>query len=169
MAYTLTKSDKSNYVLEITFTNAEKEHGKGEILKHFQKDMNIAGFRKGQVPLSMVEKNVQPEYLNMSILEHIANHGIQEALKDNPDIRFIGEPYDYKQDEKGTSTSITLKLDVYPEVEIKKDTRKKETIKPISIQVEPKEIEEAITNLKKNYADYQDADTLELGTISKIT
>lgn len=168
MAYKLTTGDQSNYILEISFTNTDKEHEKEHVLKHFQKDMNIAGFRKGQVPLSMVEKNVQPEYLAMSIIEHIANHGIQEAIKDNPEIKFIGEPYDYKQDEKDGITTIVLKLDVYPEVEVKKDTWKKETIKPISIKVEAKEIEEAITNLKKNYADYQDTDTLELGTVSKV-
>jgi FKBP-type peptidyl-prolyl cis-trans isomerase (trigger factor) len=110
----------------------------------------------------LVEKNVQPEYLKMSIIEHIANHGIQEALEKNPDIKFIGEPYDYHQDEKDGTTTITLKLDVYPEVDIKKDSRKKETIKPITIKVEKKELEDALLNLKKNYADYQDTDLLEL-------
>ncbi|MDR0650412.1 MAG: hypothetical protein LBG59_03200 [Candidatus Peribacteria bacterium] len=57
---------------------------------------------------------------------------------------------------------------MYPEVEIKKDSRKKETIKPIEIKIEEKEVEEALLNLKKNYADYQDTDTLEVGTVSKI-
>jgi trigger factor len=168
MQHKLTKSDKSNYLLEITFTTADQEHEKSHVLKHFQTDMEIKGFRKGQVPLNLVEKNLQPEYLKMSILEHIANHGIQEVLEKNPDIKFIGEPYGYKQDEKEGTTTITLQLDVYPEIEIKKDSRKKETIKPIKIDVEDQEIEDALLNLKKNYADYQDAESIKLGTVSKI-
>ena len=168
MAYKLTKGTQSNYDLEITVTTTDKEHEKQHVLKNFQADMSLAGFRKGQVPLSIVEKNVQPEYLNMSIIEHIANHWIQDALKENPEIRFIGEPYDYAQDEKDGVTTIKLKLDIYPEVEVKKDTWKKESIKPITIKVEDKEIEEALVNLRKNYADYQDTDILEVGTVSKV-
>ena len=168
MTYKLTKGTQSNYDLEITFTSADKEHEKQHVLKHFQADMSLAGFRKGQVPLAIVEKNVQPEYLNMSIIEHIANHGIQDALKENPEIKFIGEPYDYAQDEKDGTITIKLKLDIYPEVEIKKDSRTKETIKPISVKVETKEIDEALVNLRKNYAEYQDTEVLELGTVSKV-
>ena len=168
MHHTLTKSDRSNYLLEISFTTADQEQEKSHVLKHFQADMELKGFRKGQVPLNIVEKNVQPEYLKMSILEHIANKGIQETLEKNPDIRFIGEPYEYKQGEKEGTTTITLKLDIYPEVEVKKDTRKKETIKPLEVKIEEQEIADALLNLKKNYADYQDAETLELGTVSKI-
>ncbi|MDR0860259.1 MAG: hypothetical protein LBO09_04760 [Candidatus Peribacteria bacterium] len=168
MAYTLTKGNQSNYHLEITFTAEDQAHEKAHVLKHFQADMNLAGFRKGQVPLDLVEKNVQPEYLNMSIVEHIANHGIQSAVTEHPEIRFIGEPYDYSQDEKEGITTIKLKLDIYPEIEIKKDSWKSETIKPITVKVEKKDIEDAITNLRKNYADYQDTEVLELGTVSKI-
>ncbi|GHV22831.1 trigger factor [Clostridia bacterium] len=168
MAYTLTKGNQSNYLLEITFTAEDQVHEKAHVLKHFQADMNLAGFRKGQVPLDLVEKNVQPEYLQMSIVEHIANHGIQDAVTQHPEIKFIGEPYDYSQDEKDGSTTIKLKLDIYPEIEIKKDSWKSETIKPISVKVEKKDVEDAITNLRKNYADYQDTEVLELGTVSKI-
>jgi FKBP-type peptidyl-prolyl cis-trans isomerase (trigger factor) len=58
---------------------------------------------------------------------------------------------------------------VYPEVEIKAEDWKKESIKPISTKVEENEIEEALHNLKKNYADYQDTDKLEKDTVSKIS
>jgi trigger factor len=168
MQHHLTKATKSNYTLEITFTADDQQHEKAHVLKHFQADMEIKGFRKGQVPMDIVEKNVQPEYLKMSIVEHIANHGIQEALEKNPEIRFIGEPYDYHQDEKDGTTTITLKLDVYPEVEIKKDTWKKETIAPIKVEVADQEIADALLNLKKNYADYQDTEVVELDTVAKI-
>jgi trigger factor len=168
MAYTLTKGPQSNYLLEITFTATDAEHEKAHILKHFQADMTLAGFRKGQVPLALVEKNVQPEYLKMSIIEHIANHGIQAAINEHPDIKFIGEPYDYAQDEKYGTTTIKLKLDIYPEIEIKKESWKNETITPISVNVEKQELEDALSNLRKNYAEYEDTDTLTLGTVSKI-
>jgi trigger factor len=162
MTHTLAKGNHANYEMTITFTAADRDHEKQHVLKHFQADVEIKGFRKGQVPLDLVEKNVQPEYLNMSITEHIVNHHIQEMLAQNPTLRFIGEPYEYHSDEKDGTTTITLKLDVYPEVEIKKDSRKKETIKPLTVQVDDQEVDTALLNLKKNYADYQDTEELVL-------
>ncbi len=115
----LNKGKNSTYELEISFSTADQEREKEHVLKEYQKDTDIAGFRKGQVPLSMVEKNIKPEYLKMSIVEHIVNHGIQQVLKENADIKFIGEPHSFSQDEKGETTTIKLLIDVYPEVEIK--------------------------------------------------
>jgi FKBP-type peptidyl-prolyl cis-trans isomerase (trigger factor) len=61
-----------------------------------------------------------------------------------------------------------MKLDVYPQVEINDDTRKQEKIETIDIQVSQEEVNNAINSIKKNYADYQDTDTLTLDTVSKI-
>jgi FKBP-type peptidyl-prolyl cis-trans isomerase (trigger factor) len=105
----------------------------------------------------------------MAVTEHIINHALQHILEENSDIKFIGEPYGYNQNKKDDKTIVTIFLDVYPEVEIKKDDWKKESIKPISTKVEEKEIEEALHNLKRQYADYQDTDKLEKDTVSKIS
>ena len=169
MKHTLKKWKASNYEVEIVFTNDDKSSEKQHVLLSFQKDMEKPGYRKGHVPLDIVEKNVDPQYFEMAITEHIINHALQHILAENSDIKFIGEPYGYNQNKKDDETIVTIMLDVYPEVEIKKDEWKKESIKPISSKVEEKEIDEALHNLKKQYADYQDTDKIEKDTVSKIS
>ena len=169
MKHTLKKWKASNYEVEIIFTNDDKSKEKEHVLLTFQRDMEKPGYRKGHVPLDIVEKNVDPQYFEMAVTEHIINHALQHILEENADIRFIGEPYWYNQNKKDDETTVTIFLDVYPEVEIKAEDWKKESIKPISTKVEEKEIDEALNNLKKNYADYQDTDKLEKDTVSKIS
>ena len=169
MKHTLKKWKSSNYVVEIVFTSDDKLKEKEHVLMTFQKDMEKPGYRKWHVPLNVVEKSVDPQYFEMAVTEHIINHVLQHIISENSDIKFIWEPYWYNQNKKDEETTITILLDAYPEVEIKAEDRKKEWIKPINIKVEEKEIDEAIQNLKKNYADYQDTDIIEKDTVSKIS
>lgn len=168
MKHTLKKWKASNYEVEIIFTNDDKLKEKEHVLVTFQKDMEKPWYRKGHVPLDIVEKSVDPQYFEMAIAEHIINHALQHIISENSDIKFIWEPYGYNQNKKDDETIITIFLDTYPEVEIKWDLWKNESIKPISTKVEDSEIDEALHNLKKNYADYQDTDTIQKDTVSKI-
>ena len=169
MKHTLKKWKASNYEVEIIFTSDDQSKEKQHVLLTFQKDMEKPGYRKWHVPLDIVENNVDPKYFEMAVTEHIINHALQHILEENADIKFIGEPYGYEQSKKDDETTVKILLDVYPEVEIKKDDWKKESIKPISTKVEEKEVDEALHNLKRQYADYQDTDKLERDTVSKIS
>ncbi|MEI6773803.1 MAG: hypothetical protein WCL18_03100 [bacterium] len=80
----------------------------------------------------------------------------------------IGEPYDLKQEQKEENTIIDLKLDIFPEVEVINNDREKQSCTPIDNTATQEEIEGTLMNIKKQYADYQDTDTIELDTISKI-
>jgi trigger factor len=162
------KGNQANYEIEIIVTSAEQDEAKQVMLKQFQKDFEMTGFRKGFAPLDVVEKNTKPEYLTMGIYEHLINKGLQEILKENEKMRFIGEPYDLKQEQKADKTHITLKLDIFPEVEVLNNDREKEQLPEIKSEATPAEIENAIISLKKNYADYKDAEIITLDTISKI-
>jgi FKBP-type peptidyl-prolyl cis-trans isomerase (trigger factor) len=94
------KGNEANYEIELTITAAEQDEAKALLLKHFQKDFEMAGFRKGQAPIDVVEKNTKPEYLTMGIYEHLINKGLQELLKEHEELKLIGEPYDFKQEKK---------------------------------------------------------------------
>ena len=168
MKHSLKKSTASNYEVEIIFSAEDQSHEKQHVLLSFQKDMEKPGYRKWHVPLDIVEKSVDEKYFEMAVTEHIINHALSEILSEHSDIKFIGEPYGYEQNKKGEDTIVKILLDVYPEVEIKKESWKDEKIAPISTKVEEEEIEEAVMNLKKNYADYKDAEVLDKWTVSKI-
>ena len=158
----------ANYEIQLTITTKEYEDAKLIMLKEFQKDYEAPGFRKGSAPLDMIEKNIQPEYISVGAYEKLINKGLQEILKEQPDIKLIGEPYDLKQEQKDDTTIINLKLDIFPEVEVINNDREKQSCTPIDNIATEEEIEGTLMNIKKQYADYQDTDSIQLETISKI-
>jgi len=94
---------------------------------------------------------------------------LQEVVAENATIKFVGEPYDMKQDKKDDDTIVSLKLDIFPEVEVKNSDWVSLTMKKISPKVTKEEIDEAMIRLKKNYADYKDADVMARHSISKVS
>jgi len=130
--------------------------------------MKVPGFRQGHVPAEVVKKEIKQEYLTIGIYEELINNGVKELLKDNKDIKFIGQPYDLKPEDKDKKKIITFKLDVYPKVEIVNENRKKAKMKKLETKVSKKEVDDAMTNLKKNYAEYKDTATIQEDTVSKI-
>ncbi|HCB51552.1 TPA: hypothetical protein DEP21_03185 [Patescibacteria group bacterium] len=165
----VTKGSSSSYDIELVVNPQDYAKAREKMLKEFQKDLNLPGFRKGFVPMHLVEENIKPEYLSMGIYENMVNTGLQEVVKENDTIRFIGEPYDLKQDKKGEDTVITLKLDIFPEVEIKGDSWKSYAMNAIQSEATQEEMDDALLRLKKNYADYQDAETIAQDSISKVS
>lgn len=158
----------ANYGIQLTITDKEFEDAKLMMLKEFQKDYEAPGFRKGAAPLDMVEKNIKPEYVSTWAYEKLINKGLQEILKEQPDIKLIGEPYDLKQEKKEGNTIIDMKLDIFPEVEVVDNNREKQSVTPIDNTATKEEIEGTLMNIKKQYADYEDVETIQLDTISKI-
>lgn len=163
----LIKWKESNYEIEIIFTDQEKEKSRKDIIKHFGKDVKIQWFRNGNAPLNLIEEKLNPEYIEMWMYEQIVNKWLHEILHENTDIKFIWEPYDLQKDEK--SNKISIKLDVYPEIEILDDKRKSNKMWKIEDTATNEEVEESFINLKKNYADYKDTDKIEKNTVSKIS
>ena len=163
----LIKWEASNYEIQITFTDAEKKKATNAMIKHFGKDIKVPGFREGNVPAHLVEEKINPEYIEMGMYEQLVNQGLQALLTDKKDIRFIWEPYDLQKDKKNNKVSI--KLDVYPEIEVKDDKRKTNKMKKIDTKASAAEVEDSLNNLKKNYAEYKDADKIAKDTVSKVS
>ena len=164
----LTPSQNSNYQLTVTFTNQEKLAHKPHVLEHFAKDMNLPGFRPGHAPLAMVEAKVDAGYLDMALNEHLINKAMHEMLNENADIKFIGEPYGFETKSEGDQTTVTFFIDTYPEVQV--SGKKWESVKmdALTLEANEKEVEDALLNIQKNYADYKDAEAIALNTISKL-
>jgi len=163
----LIKWKESNYEIEIIFTTQEKEKSREDTIKHFWKDVKIPWFRNWNAPSNLIEEKLNPEYIEMWMYEQIVNKWLHEVLHENTDIKFIGEPYDLQKDEKNNKVSI--KLDVYPEIEVLDDKRKSNKMWTIENNATDEEVEESFVNLKKNYADYKDTDKIEKNTVSKVS
>ncbi|MBP6910346.1 hypothetical protein KBC03_02000 [Patescibacteria group bacterium] len=167
MKYELTKGN-GNYEVKVSVDGKTQEEMKEGALKLAQKDFSFAGFRQGHVPLDIVEKNIKPEYMQMAMYEEVMNKALQKVVEENEKIKFIGQPYDLQDKKEENNRTITFKLDVYPEVEVK--DKKRETIHVHAITTTPTAEEEAnaLNNLRRQYADYQDTDTITEESVSKL-
>lgn len=163
----LIKWNESNYEIEITFTDQEKEKTREEIIRHFWKDVKIPWFRNGNAPLNLIEEKLNPEYIEMWMYEKIVNKWLHEVLDEKTDIKFIWEPYDLKKDDK--ENKVSIKLDIYPEIEVLDDKRKSNKMWKIENNATDDEVEDSFINLKKNYADYKDTEKIEKDTVSKVS
>ena len=162
----LKKWTNCNYIIEVTYTDDEKENAKNHMIEIFWKDVKIPWFRPGQAPKHLIMEKLNPEYVEMWVYEKLINEGLKAILDENKDIKFIWEPYDLDKDD--AKKTISVKLDIYPEVEVKDDKRKKNKMKKIESKATDAEVDDALINLKKNYADYQDTDKIEKDTVSKV-
>ena len=165
----LTEGKNCDYIITVNFWDEDKSKVRGHVLEHFAKDMKIPGFRAWKIPTHIVEKNIQPMYIEMAITEHLVNDAIQDILKENKDIKFIGEPYGYETKEDKGTTVVTFHLDVYPEVKVEGKKWESIKLKAIKAEATEKEVEDSLLNIQKNYADYKDAETIsDKNTISKL-
>ncbi len=163
----LIKLDNSNYEIEIIFTQEEKDKAKSDIVKYLGKDVKIPWFRNGHAPSNLIEEKLNSEYVEMWIFEKLVNQWLQQVLEENSEMKFIWEPYDLQKDEK--ENKVSIKLDIYPEIEVLDDKRKSNKMNKIETKATEQEVEDSLLNLKKNYADYQDTDKIQKDTVSKIS
>ena len=141
---------------------------KQKALQQFQKEMKEPGFREGHVPLDIVEKKVNPAYIEMGILEEVVHAGTKKVIEEHNDIKFIGNIYDLNRDDKDTTTTITFFLDIYPEISEKNQNWQKIKLDTIDSTPTADEIDETINNLRKQYADYQATETILDNSVFKV-
>jgi trigger factor len=168
MQYALEQGVASNYVITVTLTKEDLVNYKAVTLKGFQKDMKVAGFRPGHVPLAMVEQQVNPMYLEMGIVEEGINESIQQVIIEHKDISFIGQIYDLDQKKEDETTTVVYKLDVYPQITTKDEKWKTMGLFPVNPTVTDAELQDSFKNLQRQYADYQDADAIGGGSVAKV-
>lgn len=170
MKTTLTKGTGSNYLVTVSVSTEDLEAHHKNAVQSFQGDVKVQWFRQGHVPLHIVEKQIKPEYLEMAIVEEIINDSIKYILKEHADIQFIGQPYEINEGTKDDQwRSLTYKLDVYPDIEVKDNKWEKLTIDPIDTTIGKDEAEKAIENLQRQYAEYKDADEIAADSLIKAT
>jgi FKBP-type peptidyl-prolyl cis-trans isomerase (trigger factor) len=138
--------------LDIKLADIKKEYQ--EHLKKFQTNFESKGFRKGKVPLDVVEQNISPEKLFEEVASHLISHAYAERIKKEglkpiiqPQVKFISKDVDFNHDWQVEITGCELP-------EIKLNEKYKSEIKKINtektITDENKKNEKIIDVLVKN-------------------
>ncbi|MCX6754602.1 MAG: trigger factor [Candidatus Nomurabacteria bacterium] len=158
MKTTITKLDKSEVEIIGILEVVEFEKYEGKALDRIGERMEIAGFRKGKVPASVVKENVQ----EMQLLEEMAEAALSSVyakiLEENK-IDAIGQPQvSITKIGKGSDLEFKIITAVLPEMKlpdykkISQEQNSKEDYKK-EIVVDEAEVEKTILELRKMRAE----------------
>jgi FKBP-type peptidyl-prolyl cis-trans isomerase (trigger factor) len=150
----LKKQDNKVFTLNVEIKLADIKNEYQEHLKHFQTNYESKGFRKGKVPLDVVEQNISKEKLFEEVASHLISHIYGEKIKEyslkpiiQPQVKFINKDVDFDHDWQIEITSCELP-------EIKLNDKYLSEIKKINsdktITDENQKIEKIIDILVKN-------------------
>lgn len=154
--------NKANAKVSTTISADVLEAKVNQLAKEAAKTANIAGFRKGHVPASLMlqkyRKEIEGDAKNR-VLGDIVSGGLKELGKSLNDT--IGEPLVTKFDEKNGNIDVEITISFRPEVDIKGY----ESLLPAyeAPKVEQKEIDERIDNMLKIFGSLEKSSKEELG------
>ena len=154
--------NKANAKVSATISADVLEAKVNQLAKEAAKTANIAGFRKGHVPASLMlqkyRKEIEGDAKNR-VLGDIVSGGLKELGKSLNDT--IGEPLVTKFDEKDGNIDVEITISFRPEVDVKGY----ESLLPAyeAPKVEQKEIDERIDNMLKMFGSLEKSSKKELG------
>ena len=153
--------NKANAKVSATISADVLETKVNQLAKEAAKTANIAGFRKGHVPASLMLKKYRKEIegdAKNRVLGDIVSGGLKELGKGLNDT--IGEPLVTKFDEKNGNIDVEITISFRPEVDIKGY----ESLLPAyeAPKVEQKEIDERIDNMLKIFGSLEKSSKEEL-------
>lgn len=140
--------------LTITATEVELAPIKNLVVEQLSKNVKIAGFREGKVPLQVAEKHLDPELLSSEFVNEAINQLYIEAVKSQAvdpvaqptiEIKKI-VPYDVLEFEAQIDTLGVVKVGKYKKLAVKKDV----------IKISEKEIGEVTKSLQVQQSEKKD-------------
>lgn len=139
--------------LTITIPSADIKKAIDKELINTAKKVRIDGFRKGKVPLKVVEQRYGASILQDALSELMQRHFIEAIIQEkiNPAGSPTYIPTEYKQ---GEDYPFSVEFEVYPQVEIK-DLDKIEVEKPVANVVDA-DVETMIETLRKQQGTWKE-------------
>ena len=143
---------------ELVIESDEKilDEVKKAVLKQMQPEVSAPGFRKGKVPLNIVEKNVDDNYYKSQFLDEALTVLYNEALKEQK-LRPLSQPeVEIKKFVPFTELSFSVKVDVVPPIKLgdyKKIKQKREKSEPSA-----EDVDEVIENLRGRLAEKKEVE-----------
>ena len=165
MKINLKKIDELNSTISISVEKKDYEKKVDNIIKGYKSKVNLPGFRKGHVPLSLIKKKYEKaiiiEETNKILSESLNKYIIDSKLKilGNP-IPMLDEKFDWNTD------VFNFKFEIGLSPKLKIDLNFKKSVIYHKINIENKIIEERIDYLQQQYGELKDeskiSDTSEL-------
>ncbi len=150
MNITRNNIDELNAVLDVEITKEDYQERVEKLLTNYRKSANIPGFRKGEVPMSLIRKQygkgVMLEEINKLLQENL-NKYLQDEKLD-----ILGNPLpkaDDKMDWDAETLKFQFELGLTPEVKV--DLENLKGITKYKITADDKMIDDQVMRIRKQY------------------
>ena len=150
MEITKEQIDDLNAVVKVTIAKDDYHDKVLSVLKNYRKTANIPGFRKGHVPMGLVQKQygtaVRVEEVNKLLQDALGNFLSEEKID------VLGNPLPKNQDDFNWDVDdyiFEFDLGMAPKFEI--DLQPKKGISAYEITADDKMIDNQITTIRKQY------------------
>ena len=145
----LEEVDSCNKKLKLVIPRADYTQKIQNFYKKLAQDVKVPGFRKGKVPVSMLEKQYGAE-VKREALNELINEYVSEAIKEK-DLKSVSPPRLLEvEGEEGTDITVEASLEVLPEIEVQDYSGVEVEVKIPKITDE--DVEKVIENHQKRLA-----------------
>ena len=151
--------DDLNLALALTITTEDYADSLKKKLADFRKKADIKGFRKGMVPMSLVEKMYGQNAL-VDAVNDVISEGLNNFIREN-NLRVLGEPLpseEHIQNEWVNGSEFTFKFDLAQNPEISFELSKDDEITYYTITVTEAAKNEMKDNLLKQYGSLEEGE-----------
>ena len=166
MEIDLKKIDKLNSTISISIEKKDYENKVGKIIKDYKSKINLPGFRKGHVPLSLIrkkyEKAIIVEETNKILSESLNKYIVDNNLKilGNP-VPILDEKFDWNAD------VFKFKFEIGLSPNLKVNLNFKKSVIYHKINTENKIVQERINYLLEQHGELKDEK--KISDISELT
>lgn len=134
----------------------ELVHAKNHELQEQAKTMKVSRFRPGKAPLSVVEKQLDQNQFQVSVINHAINDFYGKAI-DEEQLRTLNQPeVEIGKFVPFTELEFTATVEIMPEIKLA-DYKKIKKTKP-KVSVTAKDVDEVLQNLLTRSAVKEDSD-----------
>lgn len=148
------KHQSSSTTFNLVATASEINSAKDKILKQYQKDLKLSGFRAGKAPINLVEKNIDQNLLSNGTLEEVINDLYSKSILElkikpvgNPDIKILKfVPFTELEISVNVDKIGSVTLPKYSDIKIKKPDTK----------VTTEQVNQTIEALRQRSADFSE-------------
>lgn len=168
MNITKTNVDELNAVVTVPVSKEDYSAKVQKVLADYRKNASIPGFRKGAVPMSLIQKQygkaVLLEEVNKVLQEKLNNYLVQEKLDilGNPLPKVSGN-FDWDQEDY----TFDFELGLAPQFTV--DLTAKNKITHFKIVADDKMLNDQVERIQKQYGKLISKDTVEEGDDLKLT
>ncbi len=131
----------SKISFDLTIDKATLDKSQAAIIKRYQSEVSIKGFRKGHAPESAVIATIGQERLAYDALNQAVDKAYAKFLQQEK-LQVVNQPEVDIKDPTKTPLEVKFEVEIFPEVKV--GDYKKIKIKPSKVTVEDQEIEDAL-------------------------